>query len=231
MAPFEIASRRARSRSCTGWAPSPLGSGSEAVPPRHAHFSTRTAAPIDTSGALERRRRRPRDAPRVAADGLRLAHPRRSRRERPAPSATSRSRQTAPRCCGSLAASRLSVASPCPAPNHDALLVEGPADGIDAVVQATQAAMAEASAIVLNGFRLRSDAKVVRYPDRYADPRGARMWTVVQSLLRAAGPVQQRTGDLSTGGQVATEGNLSTGGQEPVQRRAPASPLLSLMRC
>ena len=62
------------------------------------------------------------------------------------------------------------------APVHDVLLVEGSADGIDDVVIRTQAAMAEASRVVLSGFELRSDAKVVCYPNRYGDPRGRRMW-------------------------------------------------------
>jgi DNA polymerase-1 len=48
------------------------------------------------------------------------------------------------------------------APIHDALLVEGPADEIKTVVAETQAAMAKASRVVLEGFELRSDAKVVR---------------------------------------------------------------------
>lgn len=69
------------------------------------------------------------------------------------------------------------------APIHDALLVEGPVDGIADVVGDTQAAMAEASRIVLDGFELRSDAEVVRWPDRYTDPRGARMWDTVMRIL------------------------------------------------
>src|SRR5262249_47970454 len=71
------------------------------------------------------------------------------------------------------------------APVHDALLVEGPARDIDAVVARTQDAMREASAVVLGGFTLRTDAKVVRHPDRYADERGRKMWDTVWALLEA----------------------------------------------
>ena len=71
------------------------------------------------------------------------------------------------------------------APVHDALMVEGPADSIDDVVARTQEAMAEASAIVLAGFRLRSDVKVVRWPDRYMDERGREFWGRVVALLPA----------------------------------------------
>jgi DNA polymerase I-like protein with 3'-5' exonuclease and polymerase domains len=69
------------------------------------------------------------------------------------------------------------------APVHDALLVEGPADSIADVVAETQEAMREASAVVLDGFDLRSDAKVVAYPGRYMDKRGAKMWERVMGLL------------------------------------------------
>lgn len=69
------------------------------------------------------------------------------------------------------------------APIHDALLVEGEADEIETVAAATQAVMAEASRVVLAGFELRSDAKIVRHPERYSDPRGERMWQTVQNIL------------------------------------------------
>jgi hypothetical protein len=69
------------------------------------------------------------------------------------------------------------------APVHDALLVEGPAGEMEEVVARTQEAMREASAVVLDGFPLRTDAKVVRHPDRYLDERGRQMWDTVQDLL------------------------------------------------
>jgi len=72
------------------------------------------------------------------------------------------------------------------APVHDALLVEGPADRIGEVVAQTQAAMRHASEVVLSGFPLRTEAKVVLYPDRYMDARGQTMWDTVMGLLPAA---------------------------------------------
>ena len=69
------------------------------------------------------------------------------------------------------------------APVHDALLVEAPLETLDAVVALTQELMAQASEVVLGGFRLWSDAKVVRYPDRYMDERGVPMWDKVMALL------------------------------------------------
>jgi DNA polymerase-1 len=69
------------------------------------------------------------------------------------------------------------------APVHDALLVEGPAGSIDEVVQATREAMTEASRVVLDGLQVPVDAKVVRWPGRYSDPRGEAMWNRVTELV------------------------------------------------
>jgi len=69
------------------------------------------------------------------------------------------------------------------APVHDALLIEAAYEAIDTVVIECEAAMREASAVVLNGFELRTDAKVVRYPERYVDGRGEEMWNKVTGLL------------------------------------------------
>ena len=70
------------------------------------------------------------------------------------------------------------------APIHDALLVEGPADEIVDVVEATTRAMREASELVLPGFPLRSEAKIIRHPERYSDGRGKAMWESIQGLLK-----------------------------------------------
>jgi hypothetical protein len=69
------------------------------------------------------------------------------------------------------------------APIHDALLIEAPEEEITDTVAATQAAMEEASKTVLAGFALRSESKIVRHPDRYMDPRGARFWRTVWELI------------------------------------------------
>jgi hypothetical protein len=66
---------------------------------------------------------------------------------------------------------------------HDAILIEAPAPEIKEKVTLMQALMEEASAAVLGGFRVRSDPKIVRYPDRYMDPRGEHMWKTVTRLL------------------------------------------------
>lgn len=68
------------------------------------------------------------------------------------------------------------------APVHDAVLIAAPLERIEADVSAMQAAMAEASAAVLGGFVLGTEAKT--YPDRYRDPRGEVMWKRVSDLVR-----------------------------------------------
>jgi hypothetical protein len=92
------------------------------------------------------------------------------------------------------------------APIHDAILVEGPADSIDLTVANAQAAMREASAIVLGGFELETDADVVSYPNRYSDERGTEMWTSVLSILAELDPVRFGTTRNQTGRGLAPNG-------------------------
>jgi DNA polymerase I len=73
------------------------------------------------------------------------------------------------------------------APVHDAVLISAPLDRLDADVEATRACMAEASKIVLAGFEIGTDVNIVRYPDRYMDPRGEVMWERVMRLVDACG--------------------------------------------
>ena len=68
-------------------------------------------------------------------------------------------------------------------PVHDGILIIAPLDRIDDDVAAMRAAMSEASRAVLSGFEIRTDVNVVRYPDRFTDPRGVVMWERVMQLL------------------------------------------------
>jgi DNA polymerase-1 len=74
------------------------------------------------------------------------------------------------------------------APVHDAVLICAPIERLAADVAAMRSAMAEASRLVLAGFELATDVKVVRWPDRYMDSRGREMWTRVCGLVQAAAP-------------------------------------------
>jgi hypothetical protein len=62
-------------------------------------------------------------------------------------------------------------------------LIEAPIEELDDAVARTQAAMAKASSIVLDGFALRSEAKIVRYPERYMDKRGRPMWDQIMTIV------------------------------------------------
>jgi DNA polymerase I len=70
------------------------------------------------------------------------------------------------------------------APIHDALLLEAPAAEIAEQAQRLAEIMGDASELVLGPEkRCRSDIKIVRYPDRYQDERGAVMFEKVMALL------------------------------------------------
>jgi DNA polymerase I len=69
------------------------------------------------------------------------------------------------------------------APVHDAFLICAPVDRIDADVAVMRAVMTEAARIVLDDFTSTTDVKIVRYPDRYTDKRGAVMWDRVMRLV------------------------------------------------
>ena len=69
-------------------------------------------------------------------------------------------------------------------PIHDAFLVRFPlAEEID-VIAKTNKLMVDASAIVMGlGYACRVDADIVRYPDRYMDERGEKMFSTITRLL------------------------------------------------
>jgi DNA polymerase family A len=71
------------------------------------------------------------------------------------------------------------------APVHDAVMICAPTDRINEDATKMQAAMAEASRIVLDGFELGTDVKVIRYPDRYMDERkgSLEMWDRIWGLV------------------------------------------------
>ena len=68
-------------------------------------------------------------------------------------------------------------------PVHDAVLIEAPSDEINQRTEEMRSIMAEASRIVLANLSLKTDYKIVHFPDRYMDPRGKGMWEKVSSLI------------------------------------------------
>jgi len=69
------------------------------------------------------------------------------------------------------------------APVHDAFLIEFELAEEEEAIRTMQGAMQEASACVLGGYKLTTDVKVVRYPDRYMDKRGKTMWDLVWGIV------------------------------------------------
>jgi hypothetical protein len=66
---------------------------------------------------------------------------------------------------------------------HDAVVIESAVDCIDADVALMQEIMRRAARAVLGGHELRTDATIVRYPGRYSDRRGEKIWQDVLGLL------------------------------------------------
>jgi len=98
-------------------------------------------------------------------------------------------------------------------PIHAALIIEAPIAAIEHAVAVTQEAMAEASAIVLNGVGLRSDAKGVRGPERYMDPRGARIRNTARDAIGL---------DPDTMGVRPRTPDPCTSATNPLRERTPA---------
>jgi DNA polymerase I len=73
------------------------------------------------------------------------------------------------------------------APLHDAVLIEAPVEELAEKTELTRQLLGRASADILDGFEIRTDAEVVVYPDRYMDDRGAPMWAEVMQILGELG--------------------------------------------
>lgn len=69
------------------------------------------------------------------------------------------------------------------APVHDAFLVEAPIDEIEYIAAQTSAVMQWAGEVVLEGFKLRSEAKIIRSPERLLESKGVPMWNMVVEML------------------------------------------------
>ena len=66
---------------------------------------------------------------------------------------------------------------------HDAFLIGAPLDRLDDDIAKMRDVMSKAGRAVTGGLDIRTDAEVVRFPDRYMDDRGKAMWAKVVGLL------------------------------------------------
>ena len=67
------------------------------------------------------------------------------------------------------------------APVHDAFLIEAPEGDIMHEVSRMKRCMAKASSDVLAGFELKTDAEIIRYPDRFGNPENA-LWVAARQI-------------------------------------------------
>jgi hypothetical protein len=65
--------------------------------------------------------------------------------------------------------------------------------------------MDRASTLVL-GFAMRTDVKIVSYPDRFIDPRGAETWRFIMQLMNEI--EKEIEDEASVGGSKYVDSNL-----------------------
>ena len=75
------------------------------------------------------------------------------------------------------------------APVHDAFLIAAPLQRLDEDIAKMRDIMSKAGIAVTGGIDIRTDAEVVRFPNRYMDERGKAMWEKVVSLLNKSSRV------------------------------------------
>lgn len=76
-------------------------------------------------------------------------------------------------------------------PIHDAVLIQAPVAEIDSAIVEARAAMDTASAVLLDGYVLRNEVDVFRFPERFFDNDGAETWrkvSVIAEMLRRTRP-------------------------------------------
>ncbi len=71
------------------------------------------------------------------------------------------------------------------APIHDAILIECDEEEADETIFQAQKLMTKASSIVLGpGNSIKTEANVIKYPDRYSDPRGVETWNKILRIIQ-----------------------------------------------
>lgn len=68
------------------------------------------------------------------------------------------------------------------APVHDAFLIAAPLELLDERIGLMRELMTKAGMVVSGGVSIRTDAKTIRFPDRYVDEGGIEMWNLVVQM-------------------------------------------------
>jgi hypothetical protein len=77
-------------------------------------------------------------------------------------------------------------------PVHDAFLVRfSLADEADTIAQTTRLMVGASEVVMGDGYACRVDADIVRYPDRYMDERGEKMFSTITRLLDTLGTTER----------------------------------------
>lgn len=83
------------------------------------------------------------------------------------------------------------------APIHDAILIECDEEEAEKTITEAQKIMEDASEIVLGlGNRIKTEADIIKYPDRYSDPRGAGTWAKIMTILEEIEAEKTGTQDI-----------------------------------
>jgi hypothetical protein len=82
------------------------------------------------------------------------------------------------------------------APVHDALAICSPLDRLDVDIATMRAIMTKAGEKVTGGLPVKTDVEIVRWPDRYMDPRGRKMWDLVTGLVDGQNPDPTENGKV-----------------------------------
>jgi DNA polymerase I len=69
------------------------------------------------------------------------------------------------------------------APIHDAFLIAAPEERLDDDVRHMREIMSKAGSCITGGIPIRTEARIIRYPDRYMEERGISMWNRVVRLV------------------------------------------------
>ena len=69
------------------------------------------------------------------------------------------------------------------------MLIEAPVNEIDSAVAEARASMDAASALLLDGYKLRNEVDVFRFPDRFFDKDGAETWRKVSAIVPTLTPL------------------------------------------
>jgi DNA polymerase I len=68
------------------------------------------------------------------------------------------------------------------APVHDAFLIAAPLELLDEHVGLMRELMTKASLVVTGNVPIRTDAKTIRFPDRFVDEEATEMWNLIVEM-------------------------------------------------